>query len=166
MASPQEKVCMLWYWVLKSVIKVQRHRLEYGGKSMKCWSKRFKDVINVLHKKGAGRPSVDADTVSGAHETFERSPGKSIPRAASMELHIRRTTVQQILICRVHAQTEWQRQPSVSGTTAFQCESTFRVFGMVNRGPTQPPVRWVSGALSLGAKRPGRAADHWPPSSA
>jgi hypothetical protein len=32
--------------------------------------------------------------------------------------------------------------------------------------PTQPPIEWVSGALSLGEKRPGREADHSPPSSA
>ena len=30
-------------------------------------------------------------------------------------------------------------------------------------GPTQPPVQWVP-ALSLGVKRPGRGADHPPPS--
>jgi hypothetical protein len=34
-------------------------------------------------------------------------------------------------------------------------------------GPTQPPVQWVSGVLSPGVKsRPGRDADHSPPSSA
>jgi hypothetical protein len=33
-------------------------------------------------------------------------------------------------------------------------------------GPTQPPIRWVIGALFLGVKRPGREADHSPPSSA
>jgi hypothetical protein len=34
-------------------------------------------------------------------------------------------------------------------------------------GPTQPPVQWVPGVLSLGVKeRPGRDADHSPPSSA
>jgi hypothetical protein len=27
------------------------------------------------------------------------------------------------------------------------------------------PIQWVPGALSLGAKRPGREADHSPPSS-
>jgi hypothetical protein len=32
--------------------------------------------------------------------------------------------------------------------------------------PTQPPIQWVRGALSLGVKRPGREADHSPPSSA
>jgi hypothetical protein len=32
--------------------------------------------------------------------------------------------------------------------------------------PTQPPIQWVPGALSLGVKRPGREADHSPPSTA
>ena len=32
-------------------------------------------------------------------------------------------------------------------------------------GPTQPPVKWVTG-LSRGKVRPGLAADHSPPSSA
>jgi hypothetical protein len=32
--------------------------------------------------------------------------------------------------------------------------------------PTQPPIQWVLGTLSLGVKRPGREADHSPPSSA
>jgi hypothetical protein len=27
-------------------------------------------------------------------------------------------------------------------------------------GPTQPPIQWVPGALSLGVRRPGREADH------
>jgi hypothetical protein len=33
-------------------------------------------------------------------------------------------------------------------------------------GPTQPPIQWVPAVLSLGVKRPGREADHSPPSSA
>jgi hypothetical protein len=33
-------------------------------------------------------------------------------------------------------------------------------------GPSQPPMQWVPGALFLGLKRPGREADHSPPSSA
>jgi hypothetical protein len=33
-------------------------------------------------------------------------------------------------------------------------------------GPTQPPIQWVPGALSLGVKRPRREADHSSPSSA
>jgi hypothetical protein len=33
-------------------------------------------------------------------------------------------------------------------------------------GPTQPPIQWVSGVISLGVKRSGREADHSHPSSA
>jgi hypothetical protein len=33
-------------------------------------------------------------------------------------------------------------------------------------GPTQPPFQWVPEFLSLGVKRPGREADHLPPSTA
>jgi hypothetical protein len=33
-------------------------------------------------------------------------------------------------------------------------------------GPTQPPIQWVPGALSLGVNRSGREADHSSPSSA
>jgi hypothetical protein len=33
-------------------------------------------------------------------------------------------------------------------------------------GSTHPPILWVPGALTSGVKRPGREADHSPPSSA
>jgi hypothetical protein len=33
-------------------------------------------------------------------------------------------------------------------------------------GPTQPPIQWVPGSLSLRVKRQGREAEHSPPSSA
>jgi hypothetical protein len=33
-------------------------------------------------------------------------------------------------------------------------------------GPTQFPIQWVPGILSLGIKVPGREADHSPPTSA
>jgi hypothetical protein len=33
-------------------------------------------------------------------------------------------------------------------------------------GPTQPPIQWVPGDLSLGVKWPRREADHLLPSSA
>jgi hypothetical protein len=33
-------------------------------------------------------------------------------------------------------------------------------------GPTQPPIQWVTRAISPGVKRPGREADHSPASSA
>jgi hypothetical protein len=33
-------------------------------------------------------------------------------------------------------------------------------------GLTQPPIQWVTGALSFGVNRPGREADHSTPSGA
>jgi hypothetical protein len=33
-------------------------------------------------------------------------------------------------------------------------------------GPTQPPIQWVTGTLSPEVKRPGREANHSPPTSA
>jgi len=33
-------------------------------------------------------------------------------------------------------------------------------------GPTQPPIQWLPGALSLAVKQLGCEADHSPPSSA
>jgi hypothetical protein len=33
-------------------------------------------------------------------------------------------------------------------------------------GPNEPPIQWIPEALSPGVKRPGREADHSPPSSA
>jgi hypothetical protein len=42
----------------------------------------------------------------------------------------------------------------------------FTTASRTSLGPTQPPIQWVQGALSLGVKRPGREADHTPPSSA
>jgi hypothetical protein len=42
----------------------------------------------------------------------------------------------------------------------------FTIASRTALGPTQPPIQWVPGALSVGAKRPGREADHSPPSSA
>jgi hypothetical protein len=44
--------------------------------------------------------------------------------------------------------------------------SLFTTASKTALGPTQPPIQWVPGALSLGVKRPGREVDHSPPSSA
>jgi hypothetical protein len=51
----------------------------------------------------------------------------------------------------------------------FPAVQDFSLFSTSSRpalGPTQPPTQWVPGAISLGAKRPGREADHSPPTSA
>jgi hypothetical protein len=42
----------------------------------------------------------------------------------------------------------------------------FHVSSRPALGPTQPPIEWVSGALSPGTKQPGREADNSPPTSA
>jgi hypothetical protein len=42
----------------------------------------------------------------------------------------------------------------------------FTTMSRMAPGPTQPPIPWVLGALSLEVKRPRREADHSPPSSA
>jgi hypothetical protein len=41
----------------------------------------------------------------------------------------------------------------------------FTTVSRPTQGPTQPPIQWVPGILSLGVKRPEREADHSPPSS-
>jgi hypothetical protein len=56
----------------------------------------------------------------------------------------------------------WSRFESRYGLGIFLCTTESRPF----LGPTQPPIQWVSRALSLGVKWPGREADHSPPSSA
>jgi hypothetical protein len=53
------------------------------------------------------------------------------------------------------------------GQISHHMSKKFRVFNLkFPLWPTQPPNHWVPGALSLGVKRPGREADHSPPSSA
>jgi hypothetical protein len=42
----------------------------------------------------------------------------------------------------------------------------FTIASRTALGPTQPPIQWVPGAFSMRVKRPGREADHSPPSSA
>jgi hypothetical protein len=37
---------------------------------------------------------------------------------------------------------------------------------LVLSSPTQPPIQWIPGTLSPGVKRPGREADHSPPTIA
>jgi hypothetical protein len=42
----------------------------------------------------------------------------------------------------------------------------FTTASRTSLGPTQPPIQWVPGALSLGVKRPGQEAEHSPLPSA
>jgi transposase len=77
-------VSVLWYWETKSFIQVQRrYRQEYGEQapgrqSIKRWLEQFQETGSVLHKKGAGRPSVDADTVEMIREQYKLSGYASV----------------------------------------------------------------------------------------
>jgi hypothetical protein len=64
MATVQEKaMCVLWFFETKSVIKTQRrYRTQYGrdppsDDAIRRRLKQFQETDNVLHRKGAGRPS-------------------------------------------------------------------------------------------------------------
>jgi hypothetical protein len=56
--------------------------------------------------------------------------------------------------------------------TIFFCDRKFGIFNFFTTasrtvlGPTQLPIQWVPGDLSLGVKQLGCEADHSPPSSA
>jgi hypothetical protein len=52
------------------------------------------------------------------------------------------------------------RSPEEAGNFLFTIASITAV------GPTQPPIQWIPGALSLGVKRPRRETDHSLPTSA
>jgi hypothetical protein len=57
------------------------------------------------------------------------------------------------------------------GVLGFDSRRGLRIFLFTTAsrtalGPTQPPIQWVKGALSLGVERPGRESDYSPPSSA
>jgi hypothetical protein len=51
---------------------------------------------------------------------------------------------------------------SLSHLCTTECSLFYNIISVL----TGPPIRWVPGALSLGVKRPGREADHSPPTRA
>jgi hypothetical protein len=58
-----------------------------------------------------------------------------------------------------------------TGVLGFECRRGLGIFLFATAsrtalGPTQPPIQWIPGTLSLGVKRQGREADHSLPSSA
>jgi hypothetical protein len=65
----------------------------------------------------------------------------------------------------MHWATDW-----VIGVVGFDSGRGLKIFLSTTAsksalGPTQPPIQWVPAAFSLGVKRPGREADHSPPSN-
>jgi hypothetical protein len=76
-----------------------------------------------------------------------------------------------LVIRAMRAQSVWRWATGwIIGVLGFdsQWELGILLFTTVSRtglGPTQHPIQWVPGALSLGVKLLGRKADHSPPSS-
>jgi hypothetical protein len=66
---------------------------------------------------------------------------------------------------------QWYTSGVRTGWWGFESRQELRIFLFTTAsrpalGATPPHIQWVSGALSLGVKRPGRETDHSPPSSA
>jgi hypothetical protein len=65
--------------------------------------------------------------------------------------------------------SDWLRTGQRRGRTSSHCRVKNFLFSAPSRpvlGPTHPPIKWVLEALSPGAKRAGREADHSPPTVA
>jgi hypothetical protein len=66
----------------------------------------------------------------------------------------------------------WRRDGSVGIATDYRFDYRqgqgylFSIASRPTLGRPQPPIQFVPGALSRGVRRPGREADHSPPSSA
>ncbi|GBM45625.1 hypothetical protein AVEN_204755-1 [Araneus ventricosus] len=103
MASPEKRAqCVAWFIETKSDIQTQRNYLTMYGEISPSRSSiheryhKFMTMENVNHKKGYGSPSTRVECVERVHETFSRSPTKSIPRA-SQELNMARATIHRLL---------------------------------------------------------------------
>jgi hypothetical protein len=108
----------------------RRYDMEYGGQFIKHWMERVKETGNVSRKKGAGRPSVDADTVDRFRQAFQCSPGKSIG-CADRELQIPRRTVQKFF----HRRLKLHTYEGVS--KSFRTDSLERELQMVKLSTTR-----------------------------
>lgn len=103
MASPSERAfCVMWFFESKSVTQVQRNfRTKYGKhppsrNSIIAWKNKFLETGSVLDRHRSGRRSTSESDVDRIHQSFARSPRKSV-RTASMELRIPRSTVHDVL---------------------------------------------------------------------
>jgi hypothetical protein len=64
--------------------------------------------------------------------------------------------------------SDWLRAGRPRGQGSSTCSGKIFLLSTSSTsvlGPTQPPIRWVPGALPPEVKRPGRKADHSPPAN-
>jgi hypothetical protein len=76
--------------------------------------------------------------------------------------------IKPIPIYPVSRDSDWLRAGQQRGRSSSPCRVKNFLFSTSSRpalGPTQPHTQWVPGALSPGVKRPGREADHSPPTT-
>jgi hypothetical protein len=89
MATVQEKtMCILRFFEIKSIIKMQRHyRTQYGkvppsDNAIQHKLKQFQETGSVLHRKGAGRPSTSQEDVDQIQEAWTLYVDISLHRVA------------------------------------------------------------------------------------
>jgi hypothetical protein len=144
-------------------------------------------LLLMFYYIGAHFP-VRPTSVSQLTGTYLRSSDKALPSNNILSLLKLNSSVERSSSCEVHSLSDWSRSSAAlwnrdgSVGIALGYGWTIGVLGFDSRrrlgiflfttasrtalGPTQPPIQLVPGALSLGVKRPGREADHSPPSSA
>jgi hypothetical protein len=77
MTTVQEKsMCLLWFLESNFVIKIKRrYRTQYGkdpplDNAIRRCLKQFQEASNVLHRKGARRPSASQEVVDRIQEAW------------------------------------------------------------------------------------------------
>jgi hypothetical protein len=123
-----------------------------------------------------------AMTVCFNHRNFKRKcasvirnsrPSRVINRRLGNKYTMHGRTVVFHNYCNKRVPTVFQNLKFLSwtiGVLGFDSRRRLRIFSFTTAfrttlGPTQPPIQWARGALSLEVERPGREADHSPTSS-
>jgi hypothetical protein len=121
-------------------------RGERRGTYLRTWTKRSKCILHIIY------------------EFISNNIIMTINNNNNNNMH--HHSVQFFIYLRIARSVERQaRRPgfdSWQGQEIFLCATASRQVPE----PTQPPVQLVRGAFSQGVERPGREADHSPPSSA